>query len=187
MFAERGKGAPSTSLGRNGWGLLVLALLASSPALAEERYDHRGSLGLTVAFGGEAVAAVTSTADGERGIRLPIEVGGTLSLSDHNELRVAGHLSPGVGELTALGGSFYAGLRNSIGYDQWKTFFDLELAAHVTPFLAFGVRGAFGVQFDFLPVMGVYAQLGGQLGGATSLRLSFELMAGVQFRTYVFE
>ena len=104
MFAERGKGAPSTSLGRNGWGLLVLALLASSPALAEERYDHRGSLGLTVAFGGEAVAAVTSTADGERGIRLPIEVGGTLSLSDHNELRVAGRLSPGVGELTALGG-----------------------------------------------------------------------------------
>ncbi|MDP2272055.1 MAG: hypothetical protein Q8K32_15055 [Archangium sp.] len=161
--------------------------LASSAAFADERYDHRGSLGLTVAFGGEVVAAVTTGANGERGLRLPIEVGGTLSLSDHNELRLAGRLSPGVSPLTAFGGSFYAGLRNSIGYEQWKTFFDLELAAHVTPFLAFGVRGAFGVQFDFLPVMGVYAQLGGQLGGATSLRLSFEVMAGVQFRTYVFE
>ncbi len=165
---------------------LVLAL-ASSVAFAEERSDHRGSLGLTVAFGGEFVSAVTTMANGERGLRLPIEVGGTLSLSDHNELRIAGRLSPGVGPLTALGGSFYAGLRNSIGYDQWKTFFDLELAAHVAPFLAFGIRGAFGVQFDFLPVMGVYAQVGGQLGGATSLRLSFEVMAGVQFRTYLFE
>ncbi len=162
-------------------------MLASSAALAEDRSDHRGSLGLTVAFGGEFVTAVTSNAMGERGARLPIEVGATLGVSDHNELRLSGRLSPGVGPLTAVGGSIYAGLRNSVGYDQWKTFFDLELAAHVAPFLAFGVRGAFGVQFDFLPVMGVYAQLGGQLGGATSLRLSFEVMAGVQFRTYVFE
>lgn len=169
-------------------GLIVAgALLASGPALAEERFDHHGSLGLTVAFGGEFVTAVSITASGEKGARLPIELGGTFALGEHTELRAAARLAPGISPITALGASFYAGIRNSYGYEQWKTFFDLELAVHATPFLAFGVRGAFGVQFDFLPIMGAYAQLGAQLGGATSLRLSFELMAGLQFRTYLFE
>lgn len=169
-------------------GLLVAgALLASGLALAEERFDHRGSLGLTAAFGGEFVTAVSLSASGERGARLPIELGGTFAVGDRSELRAAARLSPGISPITALGASFYAGLRNSFGYEQWKTFFDLELAVHATPFLAFGLRGAFGVQFDFLPIMGAYAQLGAQLGGATSLRLSFELVVGMQFRTYLFE
>jgi hypothetical protein len=168
--------------------LIGVVLLASGLCLAQqERYDHRGALGLTVAAGGEIVTAISSAAVGERGVRIPLELGGTLSVSDHNELRLAARLSPGISPITALSASFYGGLRNSIGLDQWRTFFDLEVAVHATPFLAFGIRGAFGVQYDFLPVMGVYAQLGAQLGGASSLRLSFELMAGVQFRTYVFE
>lgn len=166
---------------------IAAALLSSSASLAEERYDHRGALGLTVAAGGEIVTAIGFDGVGERGWRIPLELGGTLSISDHNELRLAARLGPGISPLTALSASFYAGVRNSFGDHQWKTFFDLELAVHATPFLAFGVRGAFGVQFDFLPVMGAYAQLGAQFGGATSLRLSFELIAGVQFRTYVFE
>ena len=169
-------------------GLLVAgALLASGLALGEERFDHRGSLGLTAAFGGEFVTAVSFASPGEKGARLPIELGGTFAVGDQSELRVAARLAPGISPITALGASFYAGLRNYFGYEQWKTFFDLELAVHATPFLAFGVRGGFGVQFDFLPIMGAYAQLGAQLGGATSLRLSFELMAGLQFRTYLFE
>lgn len=167
--------------------LLAGTLLASSLALGQQRFDHRGSLGLTVAAGGEALSAVSSVATGERGFRIPLEVGGTLSLSDHSELRLAGRIAPGISPITALAGSIYAGIRNSFGFEQLKTFFDLELAVHLTPFLAIGARAAFGVQYDFLPIMGVYAQLGGQLGGATSLRLSFELMAGVQFRTYLFE
>ena len=164
-----------------------VVLLASGLCLAQERYDHRGALGLTVAAGGEVVTAISSQALGERGVRVPLEVGGTLSVSDHNELRLAARLSPGLSPITALSASFYGGIRNSIGLDQWKTFFDLELAVHATPFLAFGLRGAFGVQYDFFPIMGVYAQIGAQLGGASALRLSFEVMAGVQFRTYVFE
>jgi hypothetical protein len=167
--------------------LIAGVLLASSLALGQQRYDHRGSLGLTVAAGGEVLTAVSITATGERGFRLPLEVGGTLSVTDHTELRLAGRIAPGISPITALAGSFYAGIRNSIGFDQFKTFFDLELAVHVTPFFAIGARAAFGVQYDFLPIMGVYAQLGGQLGGATSLRLSGEVMVGVQFRTYVFE
>ena len=167
--------------------LIAGVLLASSLALGQQRYDHRGSLGLTVAAGGEVVTAVSSMATGEGGFRIPLEVGATFSLSDHNELRVAGRIAPGIAPITALAGSVYAGVRNSIGFEQFKTFFDLELAVHFTPFLAIGARAAFGVQYDFLPIMGVYAQLGGQLGGATSLRLSGEVMVGVQFRTYLFE
>jgi hypothetical protein len=167
---------------------VVLALLmVPSLASAEDRYDHRGSLGLTVAAGGEIVTAISTIATGERGVRIPLEVGATFSVSNHIELRAAGRIAPGISPITSLAGSAYAGMRNSFGYDQLKTFFDLELAVQIAPFFAIGVRGAFGVQYDFLPIMGVYAQLGGQLGGATSLRLSFELMAGVQFRTYLFE
>ncbi len=163
-------------------------VLASGVAAAEERYDHRGALGLTVATGGEYVTAATVAGQGgETGGRVPLELGGTLALRDGLELRLAGRLAPGVAPLTALAGALFAGIRSSFGYAQWKTFFDLELAAHLAPFLAFGARGAFGVQYDFLPIMGVYAQLGGQLGGATALRISFEATAGLQLRTYVFE
>ena len=161
------------------------ALLASGMALGE-RYDHHGALGVTVAAGGEYVTAIGVLSGIENGVRIPIELGGTLSVSNHNELRLAARLSPGV-VLTTLSTSFFAGVRNTIGYEQWKTFFDLELAVHATPFIAIGARAGFGVQYDFLPIMGVYAQLGAQLGGATSLRLSFEVMAGLQFRTYLFE
>jgi hypothetical protein len=164
----------------------AVTLLAAGVCFAIEENDHRGSLGLTVAAGGELSRAISSTA-AENGLRIPIEVGGTISIAPHNEIRVAARIGPGIVPVQNLDLSFYAGLRNTYGLGLWKTFFDLELAAHVTPFLAFGVRGAFGVQYDFLPVMGVYTQLGAQIGGATSLRLSFELLVGVQFRTYLFE
>lgn len=167
---------------------LACLLLAPALAAAEERYDHRGALGLTVATGGEYVTAIAIAGrGGETGGRIPIELGGTLALRDGLELRLAGRFSPGVPPLTAPAGAVFAGVRSSFGYAQWKTFFDLELAAHVAPFLAFGARAAFGVQYDFLPIMGVYAQLGGQLGGAAALRISFEGVVGLQFRTYLFE
>jgi len=168
--------------------LIAGILLASSLALGQQRYDHRGSLGLTIAAGGEALTAVSSKATGaESGFRIPLEIGGTFSLTDHTELRLAGRLAPGLTPISTLAGSVYAGARNSFSFEQLKTFFDLELAVHVAPYFAIGARAAFGVQYDFLPIMGVYAQLGGQLGGATSLRLSGEVMVGVQFRTYLFE
>ena len=166
--------------------ILAVTLLSAGVCLAAlEENDHRGSLGLTVATGGEISRAISFTA-AENGYRIPIELGGTLAVSAHNEVRIAARVAPGISPQT-VGLSFYAGLRNSYGLGLWKTFFDLEFAAHVTPFLAFGVRGGFGVQYDFLPIMGVYAQIGAQLGGATSLRLSGELLIGVQFRTYLFE
>lgn len=171
---------------RRRWWLLAAALLAA-PALAQERYDHRGALGLTLATGGEFVSMLSSVAARESGFRLPVEVGGTLAITDHTALRLAGRLAPGFTATQSLAGAIFAGIRNVRGVDQWKTFFDLELAVHVAPAFIAGARGAFGVQFDFLPIMGAYAQLGGQLGGGQGLRLSFELVAGLQFRTYVLE
>lgn len=161
----------------------VLALLAA-PALASDRYDHRGALGLTVAAGGEIVAAAGNQVFGDNGVRVPLELGGTASITDHTELRAAGRVS-----LLGLrvGSSAYLGLRNTYGWEKLKTFFDLDFAAHFTPIWTLGARVGLGVQYDFLPVMGAYAQLGGQLGGGGGLRLSFELLVGVQLRTYLLE
>lgn len=161
-----------------------LALVAS----AAWANDHRGSLGLTVATGGEFVTAIAGDGTaGDRGGRVPLELGVTLALFDKTELRLAGRFSPGIPPLTTVGGAVFGGIRNSFGFDKLKTFFDLELAVHVAPLFAVGGRVGLGLQYDFLPIMGAYVELGGQFGGATSLRLSFEGVVGLQFRTYLFE
>lgn len=164
--------------------LATLTLFVAAPALAaDERYDHRGALGLTLSSGGEYVASASTSYVGDTGLHVPIELGGTWSITDHSELRGAGRIGFG----PKLGGSLYLGVRNSYGWERLKTFFDLDFAAHVAPLLTLGARVGVGVQYDFLPVMGAFALVGGQLGGAAGLRLSFELLVGVQFRTYLFE
>jgi hypothetical protein len=162
----------------------VSALLAAALASAQERFDHRGSIGLTAATGGEIATARAASGGSDIGPRLPVELGGTFALGDHNELRAAVRLSV-LGP--QLGWSTYAGLRSSFGAERWKTFFDLDFAAHLAPVWTLGARVAVGLQYDVLPVMGVFTALGGQLGGGAGLRLSFELMAGLQFRTYLLE
>ena len=164
-------------------------LLASGLALGQQRFDHRGSLGLTVAVGGEFVTAVSSMATGENGLRIPLELGGTLAVTDHTELRLARRASLPASRpsppwpVRSTRASATASASTSC-----KTFFDLELAVHPAPFFAIGVRAAFGVQYDFLPIMGVYAQLGGQLGAARPRCGSrSSCIVGVQFRTYLFE
>ena len=159
----------------------VLVLFAASVASAE---PHRGSLGLTVAAGGAYTTVVGAAGGSDVGGRFPLELGGTLGLFEHTDLRLAGRLSPGVG--SALGSSLYAGVRNSFYLGDWATFVDVDFAAHLTPYWTLGARAAFGVQYDFLPIMGVYAQLGAQIGGGSALRLSFEGLVGLQFRTYLF-
>lgn len=166
--------------------LLLASLGLASLARAGDRYDHRGSLGLTVAAGGEFVSFIGPRGGSESAGRVPLELGGTWSITDRTELRLAGRVSVSpIGR--PLAGAIFAGIRNVRGLEQWKTFFDLDLAVHVAPALIVGARAAFGVQYDFLPVMGVYAQVGGQLGGGAGLRLSFEGLVGLQFRTYVLE
>ncbi|MGV3626012.1 MAG: hypothetical protein ACO1OB_34700 [Archangium sp.] len=166
--------------------LVVATLLLSGAAWAQ---SHRGSLGLTVASGVDFSTSVSGTTEGrfESGLRVPIDVGGTLGITDKSELTLMGRLAPGVYEAPGFAGSFYAGLRQSFGYDKWKTFFDLQLAIHVAPAFTAGARVGFGIQYDVLDVMGVYAQLAAQIGGAFVLRLGGEVLIGVQFRTYLFE
>jgi hypothetical protein len=160
---------------------LWLALAASAARADEplERLDHRGALGLTVSAGGEyAFSAATNVTD--NGARAPIELGGTFSLTEHTELRAAARIAPPV----KVAWSAYAGIRNSRG-ERWKTFFDLELAVHFTPLWAVGLRLGFGVQYELSPVVGIFAVAGVQGAGGQGLRLGFELLLGVQFRTYV--
>jgi hypothetical protein len=163
--------------------LLVLAL-ASLTARAN---DHRGSLGLLVGTGGEYVTGISNSGSSDRGFRVPIELGGTLGLFNHTELLLAARLAPGFAPNFGTAVSFYGGLRNGWALGDWRSFFGLELAVHVVPLITVGARVAFGVQYDFHPLVGVYAQLGAQLGGGQALRLSFEGVVGVQFRTYLFD
>ena len=163
-------------------GLLLLGGLAHA-----DDSQHRGSLGLTVAFGVEGASGLTPMATGDSGFRLPIEVGGTLGLFTHTELFVAGRLAPPIAPSMGYAASFYAGARNAFGPDALKTFFDIALAVHATPYVTVGARVGVGVQYDFLPIMGVYAALTGQLVAWQALRLSLDLSIGIQFRTYLFE
>lgn len=172
-----------TRQGRAARAALTLALV-STGAFAQQRYDHRGSVGLIVGTGGEILASGASGGVSDNGLRLPIELGATLSITDRTEGRLAARLAlfgP------ALAWSAYAGVRSSFGYEQFKTFFDLDFAAHFAPVWTLGARVAVGAQYDFLPVLGVYSTLGAQLGGGSGLRLGFELMVGLQFRSYLLE
>ena len=164
--------------------LALAVALTATGALAQQRYDHRGSIGATVGLGGEILATGAVRGLSDNGVRLPTEIGGTISITDRTEGRAAVRLALFGPQLAW---SAYAGVRSSFGYEKWKTFFDLDFAAHFAPVWTLGARVAVGLQYDFLPVMGVFSTLGGQIGGGAGLRLSFELMAGVQFRTYVLE
>jgi hypothetical protein len=161
----------------------VLWALVASAAFAQ---THRGSLGLTVSGGFEALTAVSYAGYSDRGFRAPVEVGGTLGLFDHTELTLSGRLGLPAILTTGVALSFYGGIRNSLGFDEWKTFFELQLAVHTLPYFTAGARVGFGVLYDVLPIVGLYAMISGQLGGGLALRLSGELTVGVQLRTYIF-
>lgn len=168
---------------RGGVVLAVVSLAWAPGVLAEDSWGHRGALGLTVSGGGELVTGIVPGAQGDNGPRAPLELGGTLSVAERTELRLAARCAP---PGPRPGWSVYAGLRNARG-ERFKTFFDLDLAAHLAPLWTLGLRLGLGVQYEVLPVMGVFAVAGLQGGGGAGLRLSFELLLGVQLRTYLFE
>lgn len=162
--------------------LLSISIFCASTALAE-RWDHRGSIGLLTGFGVEGRAAV-GVGQSDTGVRLFPELGGTFALSDHWNVKAAGRLSF-LG--AAFGLSFLGGVRSTYG-DRFKTFFDLDLNVHVLPIVTIGPRVAFGVQYELLEVIGAFACAGVQFGvGPAGARIGFEVMAGLQFRSYLFE
>jgi hypothetical protein len=162
----------------------ILLALGQGSAAAEERYDHRGALGVTLAGGGgrKDLLGLSISDSGWRG---EVEVGLTFAVTRAgSEVKVAGRLTLG-GEV--IDGSALAGFRSYFGYERWKTMLDLDLSVHFTPIFTIGPRLGFGVEYELLSVMGIFAQLGAQLGFGRGLRLSFDGMIGVQFRTYILE
>ena len=97
-----------------------------------------------------------------------------------------------LGTREAIGGgsvdvSIAGGIRAYFGDDRFKTYITAELALHVTPNVAAGPRLGIGVQYELLPILGIY--LGGavEVAAGQGIRLSGSVLAGLQFRTYVFE
>ena len=184
---------------------LVVLVLAST-ARADERFDHRGSVGLLLGTTGEYKAATSLGGGGDEGFRLGTELGATYSIgSDGNEVKAAvrtlfGGIEAGCSARQTCApvdiGIFF-GYRGYFDLGHWKTFFDIDAAQHFVPRLSpasansqlytIGPRIGIGVQLDFLPVAGAFAILEAQIGFGDGLRYGAALMIGVQLRSYLLE
>lgn len=164
----------------------ILWLLAV-PARAEEveRTDHRGSLGLLVGGGADFKREVKSGGETEEGVRglveslvcLPMGVSG-------NEWTV--------GARTGFGGpkvdvALTGGIRAYWGEDRFKTYLTAEVAVHIVPNVTAGPRLGFGIQYDFLPTVGVYLGGAAEVTAGQGIRIAGAVTGGFQFRTYIFE
>jgi len=97
-----------------------------------------------------------------------------------------------IGARTGFGGpsvdvAIAGGLRAYFGEDRFKTYLTAELALHVTPNVTAGPRLGFGVQYELFPVVGVYFGGAAEVTAGQGIRISGAVLAGLQFRTYVFE
>ncbi|HUK64405.1 MAG TPA: hypothetical protein VLV15_13755, partial [Dongiaceae bacterium] len=178
---------------------------APAPEANYQRYDHRGALGLLLATTVERKDTGGAGALSDTGWRAGLEVGGTYPVSySGNEFKLSYRALLGG---PVVDSALYLGFRGYFdlsfwksGLDQWKTFFDLDVCAHVTPAwsvtntdglasplsapgkLSAGVtvtggpRVAVGVQLDFLPVSGAYLAIAGQLGFGTGVRFGAEAL-----------
>jgi|CXWL01.1.fsa_nt_gi hypothetical protein len=165
--------------------LVGLALFLSAYALAaEERNDHRGSIGLLLSTGGEYKASIAGPVV-ENGVRLPAHIGATLAIGHNgNELKLQLD-STWLGPEVDLGISF--GYRGYFAVDRLKTFFDGDLGIRFLTRFTIGPEVGVGVQYELSPVIGVFARLGGKLGFGQALRLGADLTVGIQLRSYVLE
>lgn len=161
--------------------LLTTALAAWA---ADERTDHRGSIGLIVSTGGEFKSSIAG-AVAENGLRLPLHVGGTLAIGDNgNELKAlldASWFGP------ALDLGFTLGYRGYFAVDRMKTFFDADLGVRLVSHFSIGPEVGVGLQYELTSVVGIFTNLRGKLGFGQGLRLGGELLVGIQFRSYLLE
>lgn len=160
-------------------------LLWGSSALGQERYDHRGAVGLLVGTGLEHTQSAAGGRFLENGLRLDADLGLTVAVGhDGNELKAFGRASLGG---SAVDWSMAAGYRGYFGDGRFKTFFDLDGAAHLAPAFVLGPRVGFGAQLELSPLVGLYAGLAAQLGFGAVLRFDAELVLGLQLRSYLLE
>ena len=177
--------------------VLIAAVVFTSSASAVERFDHRGAVGLLLAT--ELVFKDSLPIAGFRdsGTKPALDLGVSRSIGvDGNELSLTTSVIFPLGCGAAVGTynpctvwdvALFGGYRGYFGQDRWKTFFDLDLALHVTPLFVGGPRIGFGVQYEPSALFGIYAAAVGELGFGAGLRFSAQLVAGVQLRSYLLE
>jgi hypothetical protein len=164
------------------------ALLVSPAALAaeeEERFDHRGSLGLLLGGGVDFKREVKTGGETEEGRRALVE--GLLTFPfgmSGNEWTV--------GARTGFGGpsvdvAVAGGLRAYFGEERFKTYLTAELTLHVTPNVTAGPRLGFGVQYELAPVFGLYLGGAAEVTAGQGIRIAAAIVGGIQIRTYIFE
>lgn len=163
--------------------MVLFPLVAA--AEEEERWDHRGALGLLAGGGLDFVGQVKSGGQTQEGTYGLVETLLTFPMgASGNEWTV--------GTREAIGGGLVdvaiaAGIRAYFGDDRFKTYLTAELAVHVTPNVTAGPRVGIGVQYEILPTFGIYLGGAAEVTAGQGIRLSGSVLAGIQLRTYVFE
>lgn len=186
---------------------LAVAIIAAAPAFADERYDHRGALGVLIAFGGDYKASA-GLVGGDEGFRVAPELGLTFPVGDNgNSFKASmrallGGIAAGcsaVQKCAPIDLGLMIGFRGyfSVAEGRLKTFYDLDVVQHLVPrfnaasaltqIYVIGPRVGLGVQFELLSVTGLYFMIDGQMGFGDGLRFGAGVQLGVQLRTYIFE
>jgi hypothetical protein len=165
-----------------------MSLLVTRAALGaeeEQRFDHRGALGLLVGGGVDFKREVKTGGETEEGRRALLETLLTFPLG------VSGSEWT-VGARTGFGGpsvdvAIAGGLRAYFGEERFKTYLTAELSLHVTPNVTAGPRLGFGIQYELLPVFGLYLGGAAEVTAGQGIRIAAAVVGGIQVRTYIFE
>jgi len=166
------------------WIAAFAALVTGSSANAQQRWDHRGSVGLFLVPGVAEAGRVGLVTGSDFRFRPATDVGLTLALGDDSdELRVYGRIL----FLKPIAGAAAVGYRGYFGDDRWKTFFDLELMADVAPLFNFGPRLGMGIHYEVNPVIGLFAGAGAHFGAGSTFLFVADAQIGIQFRSYLLE
>jgi hypothetical protein len=168
----------------------LAALLFAAPSLADERFDHRGAVGLLLdgVFQSDS-AIVFHQGSTDLGARWGGEIGGTYAVGyNGNELMLTGFLlAPAPGE-SGVDWGMTTGYRGYFGQGRLKSYLQIQAAAHFRPVFSFGPRLGLGFQYEVTPIVGVWGGIGGEIGvGPSELRLVFLGNLGLQFRSYLLE
>ncbi len=165
--------------------MLGLVLPLAAQAEEQERFDHRGALGLLLGGGVDfkrEVKAGGQTEEGGRGVAeglltFPLGVSG-------NEWTIGARTGFGKPSVdVAVAG----GIRAYFGEERFKTYLTAEVALHVTPNVTAGPRLGVGIQYELLPTVGIYLGGAAEVTAGQGIRIAGAVLAGLQFRTYVFE
>jgi hypothetical protein len=173
--------------------LLVCSLLAAPSVRAETEasLDHSGSVGLLVSAGTEfstieiADCPACKSERTQVGFSASLEVGGSVAVgSEGNELTLRLRflrLTPEPGEMLLLG------FRNYFGRDALKTYTAFDLVGSLRPMHGAGGRAAFGLMYDFSPLIGLWSEAGASFALGGGRRFGADISIGVQGRSYLLE